>query len=77
MAAVWLLRNQIAIWLLDSDEYATEVALIGVAVLVALLASAHTALLQGLRRISDLGRVTVLGALGGTVVGLGRRLVSW
>lgn len=70
MVAVWLLRNRIAIWLLDSEEYATEVGVVGIAVLLTLLMSAHTALLQGLRRIGDLGRVTVLGALGGTVLGL-------
>jgi len=70
MVAIWLLRHQIAVWLLDSEDYATEVALVGAAVLLTLLMSAHTALLQGLRRIGDLGRVTVLGALGGTAVGV-------
>ncbi len=70
MGAVWLLRTPIATWLFGHASYATEVGLIGVATLLALLGTAQTALLQGLRRIADLGRVTVLAAFTGTVVGL-------
>lgn len=71
MVAVWLLREPIAVWLLDDASRATEVGLVGLAVLLGLLAAARTTLLQGLRRISELGKVTVLGAAGGTIVGLG------
>ena len=70
MAAVWLLRAPIATWLFGDATRATEVGLIGVAILLALLGTAQTALLQGLRQIADLGRVTVIAALLGTVVGL-------
>ena len=70
MLAVWLLRERIAIWLFSDAVRATEVGLIGVAILTGLLAAAQTALLQGLRKIVDLGRVTVIGAFGGTLVGL-------
>ena len=70
MLGVWLLREQISVWLLGDSTYALEIALLGIAILLTLLMEAQTALLQGLRRIGDLGRVTVLGALGGTVVGL-------
>lgn len=70
MLAVWLLREQIATWLFGDAVHATEVGLIGLAILLALLGSAQTALLLGMRRIIDLGRVTVLGALAGTVAGL-------
>ncbi len=70
MACVWFLRDQIAEWLFQDPAYATNVGLVGIAILLALLAAAHTALLQGLRRIGDLGRVTVLGAFAATVVGL-------
>ena len=70
MAGVWLLREPISVWLLGDAAHATEVGLVGLAILFTLMASAQTALLQGLRRIGDLGRVTVLGALVGTVVGL-------
>ena len=70
MLAVWLLRERIAIWLFSDALRMTEVGLIGIAILFGLLASAQTALLQGLRNIGDLGRVTVIGAFIGTLVGL-------
>ena len=70
MGAVWLLREQISEWLFGDQSYATEVGLIGLAILLTLLGTAHTALLQGMRRIGDLGRVTVLSALVGTIAGL-------
>ena len=69
MIAVWLLRERIAIWLFGDALRATEVGLIGIAILLGLLASAQTALLQGLRKIGDLGRVTVIGAFVGTLAG--------
>ena len=70
MLGVWLLRVPIAVWLLGDAAYAIEVGLIGVAVLLTLLSTAQTTLLQGLRRIGDLGRVTVLGAMAATLLGL-------
>lgn len=70
LVAVWILRDPIAIWLFGDNLKATEVGVIGIAVLLALLGTAQTALLQGLRRIADLSRVTVLGASVGTGGGL-------
>lgn len=70
MIAVWLMRSQVSEWLFSDQSYETEVGLIGLAVLLTMLATAHTALLQGMRRIGDLGRVTVFSALVGTVAGL-------
>ena len=70
MLGVWLLRQPISVWLMGDDTYATEVGLVGIAVLLTLMSVAQTALLRGLRRIADLGRVTVLGALVATVTGL-------
>jgi PST family polysaccharide transporter len=70
MLAVWFMRDPIATWLFGDAARAKEVGLIGVAVLLALLGTAQTALLQGMRRIGDLGRVTVIGAFVGTVAGL-------
>lgn len=70
MVGVWLLRTPIAELLLEDREYATEVGLIGVAILLTLLGTAQTAILQGMRRIGDLGRVTVFSGLVGTIAGL-------
>ncbi|MGB7373478.1 O-antigen translocase [Pontixanthobacter sp.] len=71
MVVVWLLQNEIASLLFGSTAHATEVGLIGVAVLFALLSTAQTALLQGMRRIADLGQITVIAAFLGTIAGLG------
>ena len=70
MIAVWLLRERIAIWLfgdalacdggrIDRDCNPHWPPLY-----------AQTTLLQGLRKIGDLGRVTVFGAFVGTLAGL-------
>lgn len=70
MIAVWVFRQPLAIWLTDDHTLATEIGLVGIAILLMLLATAYTTLLQGLRRIGDLGRVTVIGALVSTLFGL-------
>lgn len=70
MLGVWLLRARISEWLFGDRSYAVEVGLIGLAIVLTLLGTAQTALLQGMRRIGDLGRVTVLSALIGTIAGL-------
>lgn len=70
MLGVWLLRAPISEWLFGDRSYSTEVGLIGLTILLTLLGTAQTALLQGMRRIGDLGLVTVLSALGGTIAGL-------
>ncbi|WPZ31540.1 O-antigen translocase (plasmid) [Sulfitobacter sp. OXR-159] len=70
MLGVWLFSAPISEWLFGDRSYATEVGLIGLAILLTLLGTAHTTLLQGMRRIGDLGRVTVISALVGTIAGL-------
>jgi len=70
MAAVWMMRERLAVWLLGDAVHAGQIGLIGIGVLLSLLAGSQTALLQGIRRIGDLARVTTLGAAGGTVAGL-------
>jgi O-antigen/teichoic acid export membrane protein len=70
LLTVWLLQKRIAIWLFGDALLAMEVGLIGIAVLLSLLASTQTVLLQGLRRIGDLGSLTVIGSFIGTLVGL-------
>ena len=70
MIAIWLLRERITIWIFSDTVRATEVGLIGIAVLLCLLVSTQTVLLQGLRKINDLVRVTVFGTFFGTLAGL-------
>jgi PST family polysaccharide transporter len=51
-------------------DQAAGVALLSVAVLFRLVSGGQTALIQGLRRISDLARINVLGALAGTLISI-------
>lgn len=70
LLAVWVLRDEIAIWLFGDDARSIQVGLVGVAILLGLLSTAQTALLQGLRKINDLGRLTVLSTFISTLLGL-------
>lgn len=70
MLAVWLLRKPLAVWLLNDPGRATEVGLVGVAILLTLIFNAQATLLQGLRRIGDLAKATIGSALLATVTGL-------
>ena len=70
MSILWLFRRPISEWLFGNHEYTTEVGLIGISVLLALFGAAQTALLQGMRRITDLGRLTALSALISTAAGI-------
>ena len=69
MVLVWLFRAPLAQWLFGDASRATETGLVGVAILLSLVLASQTAILRGLRRIGDLGRVTVLSALGGPLEG--------
>lgn len=69
-AAIWLLRKKIAVWSFGDPSHATAVGLVGLGVFFSLIAGSQTTLLQGLRQIRDLARVTVWGAIAGTIGGL-------
>jgi PST family polysaccharide transporter len=51
-----------------SGQYATAIALLGIAVLLRIVSGGQSALIQGLRRISDLARINVYSAVVGTMV---------
>lgn len=70
MLAVWVLREPLAAWLLDDPARTMEVGVVGVTILLALIFNAQATLLQGLRRIGDLAKATIVSALLGTIVGL-------
>ncbi|MGZ5385677.1 MAG: oligosaccharide flippase family protein, partial [Acidimicrobiia bacterium] len=53
-----------------SDEHAAAVALLSLAVFFRLVSDARGALIQGMRRIPDLARMGVLGALFGTIISI-------
>jgi PST family polysaccharide transporter len=53
-----------------SDQHATTVALLSIAVFFNLVSAGQGALIQGMRRISDLAKLGVLGALFGTLISI-------
>ena len=70
MALIWLLRERLAVWLAGDASHAAGVGLVGAAVFLTLASGSQLAILQGMRRIGDLARVTIHGALAGTAAGL-------
>jgi len=70
MAALWLLREPVANWVFGDSARTGEVGWLGLGILVTLLSGSKTALLQGLRRIGDMAKVSILSALVAAVVGI-------
>ena len=67
--------RQISLVTFRNDKYASRVALLSVAVFLNLVSAGQGALIQGMRRISDLAKVAVFGALFGTLITI--PLVYW
>jgi O-antigen/teichoic acid export membrane protein len=74
-AVFWLLRHSIAAYVLGDPGQADVLGWIGVAAALTIVSNAQGALLNGFRHIGDLARMNVLGALLGTVLGIGVLLV--
>jgi PST family polysaccharide transporter len=66
VALAWPLSR----WSFGTAEQAWAIALLGLSLLFTAISSGQTALVQGLRRIGDLVRINVAGALLGTVASL-------
>ena len=60
--------GQISRLTFKSDQYAVSVSLLALAVFFNLVSAGQGALIQGMRRISDLAKVTIIGALSGTLI---------
>ncbi|WP_036303851.1 O-antigen translocase [Methylomicrobium agile] len=54
-----------------SDQYAPAVALLSIALFFNLVSAGQGALLQGMRRISDMARMGIWGTLGGALISIG------
>ena len=52
------------------NQHAAAVSLLSLAVLFQLISAGQVALIQGMRRIADLAKLSVLGALAGTVISI-------
>lgn len=70
LAILWLLREPVARWVFGDGARAVEVGWLGVGLLLTLIAGSQTALLQGLRRVNDLARVSILSAVVAALVGI-------
>jgi enterobacterial common antigen flippase len=74
-ALLIVLARPVAVLTFGDDQLATSVALLSLAVLLRLVADGQGALLQGMRRIGDIARIGIVGALAGTVASVA--LVYW
>ena len=70
MAALWLLREPVARWVFGDSVHTSAVGWLGVGILLTLLSGSQTALLQGLRRVSDLAKVSILSSLVAAAAGI-------
>lgn len=70
MVALWLTREPVAVWIFGNVTHASSVGWLGLGVLLTQIAGSQTALLQGLRRIGDLAKVSVLSAIVAAVTGI-------
>jgi PST family polysaccharide transporter len=70
MASVAALSGPISALTFGTDRYAGAVALLSLVVLFRLVSGGQAALIQGMRRVSDLARMRVLGGIFGTIVSI-------
>jgi PST family polysaccharide transporter len=68
---VWSLRVFLAVQVLGSASQAAAVGWLSVGVALSVAAASQGALIQGMRRIEDLARVSVFGSIISTVFGVG------
>lgn len=60
--------KQVATLTFGTDEHAGAVAFLGLAVFFGAISAGQSALIQGMRRIADLARISVVGAFAGTLI---------
>jgi antigen flippase len=71
MAAMMLLAPLLSLLTFGHRDYALEIAALGFVILFGNLSGGQMALIQGMRRIGDLARADVIGAMFGTVAAIG------
>jgi O-antigen/teichoic acid export membrane protein len=67
---VWSLREVLATHVLGGKEYSSVVGWLSVGVAFSVASASQGALIQGLRRIEDMARISVYGSILNTLVGL-------
>ncbi len=71
---VWMLRDLLALRVLGGLEHAPVVGWLALGVALSVAGAAQGALIQGLRRIGDMARLSIFGSVFNTVVGI---LLIW
>ena len=66
MISTVLLSSTISQWTFGSKKYSWDIAALGIAILLANIQGGQLALIQGMRRMEDLAKVQIIGALAGT-----------
>jgi PST family polysaccharide transporter len=69
-ALLVLFCRAISGWTFGTSDHSAAIAWLAIAVFFGAVAGGQTALIQGMRRIADLAKMGVLGAIYGTVVGV-------
>jgi O-antigen/teichoic acid export membrane protein len=62
--------RQVSVWTFGSADFTAPVALLSLAVFFTSVSDGQAALIQGMRRIADLARISVLGAVAGSAISL-------
>ena len=73
--AVWLSRDQLARWVFDDPAAGGSVAWLALGVALSVAAASQSALIRGMRRVSELALITIFSAVLGAVIGV--PLVWW
>jgi len=63
-------KQALSLWFFETSDYQYAILIIAFGVFLSLISGSQTALLQGLRKISELAKVNVIGALVTTFIGL-------
>lgn len=63
-----VLSHQVSILTFGTSQHAAEVVLLSLVVLFSIVSAGQGALIQGMRRISDLAKIGVLGAIWNTII---------
>jgi antigen flippase len=69
-ALLMVFSRQVSTLTFGTGEHAAAVSLLSIAVLFQLISGGQGALIQGMRRISDLAKMSVLGAIFGTLISI-------
>jgi O-antigen/teichoic acid export membrane protein len=71
---IFIFRVTLSEFFFQSADYQLAICIIAVGVFFSLISGSQTALLQGLRKITELAKVKIIGALASTLIGL---LIIW